>query len=110
MRTRFPKNPSTFVLAQGELVSLRPGRRACRVFCVAGRLWVTASGHREDWLLGAGQSISINGAGRIVAEALRTSTMRLDISAAANVEQRTGAGNPLSGRPVLRAGSPLHST
>ncbi len=42
MRNLLEMNPSTLVLARGELASLRLRGRACRISCVAGRLWVTA--------------------------------------------------------------------
>ncbi len=73
------KNPSTLVLARGELASMRLGGRACRISCVAGRLCVTATGHRDDFVLAPGQEVRFAGGGEIVVEALRTATVRLEI-------------------------------
>ncbi len=81
-------NPSTLVLARGELVSLRLRGRACRISCMAGRLWVTASERQEDSVLAPGEDVTFTGRGRIVVEALRTTTVRLEIQTAARVGAR----------------------
>jgi hypothetical protein len=83
MRNWLEMNPSTLVLARGELTSLRLEGRACRISCVAGRLWVTASGRREDSVLAPGEELILRGRGRVVVEALRTATVRLERHAAA---------------------------
>jgi len=79
-------NPSTFVLARGELASLRLRGRPCRISCVAGRPWLTASGRREDSVLAPGEEVTFTGRGRIVIEALRTATVRLEICTAARAQ------------------------
>ncbi len=79
MRNWIENNPSTVVLARGELASLQPRGRTCRISCVAGRLWVTKNGRREDFLLSPGEEVTFTGGGRIVVEALRTATVRLEI-------------------------------
>jgi hypothetical protein len=76
-------NPTTFVLARGELASLRLRGRAYRISCVTGRLWVTASGRREDSVLAPGEKVTFTERGRIVVEALRTATVRLEVQTAA---------------------------
>jgi len=81
-------NSSTFILARGELASFRLKGRACLISCVAGRLWVTASGRREDSLLTAGNEVTFTGRGRIVVEALRTATVRLESFEAARLKSR----------------------
>jgi len=83
-------NPSTFVLARGELTSLRLRGRPCRISCRAGRLWVTASGRQEDSVLAPGEQVTFAGRGRIVVEALRTATVRLEIYASARTEVEEG--------------------
>jgi Protein of unknown function (DUF2917) len=88
MRNWLEMNPSTLVLARGELASLRLRGRACRIFCVTGRLWVTASGCREDSVLVPGEEVTFTGTGRIVLEALRTATVRLEVCTAARVKAR----------------------
>ncbi|HVO37730.1 MAG TPA: DUF2917 domain-containing protein [Spirochaetia bacterium] len=105
MRSFFERNPSTLVLARGELVSLQPRGRPCSISCVAGRLWVTAAGSREDCVLLPGNSMTVRKRGRIVVEALRTATVRLEIRAAA----RAPAPAAFSGRPVPSARLPLPS-
>jgi hypothetical protein len=89
MRNWLEMNPSTLVLAKGEIAPLRITGRACRITCVTGRLWVTASGHREDAVLTPGEEAKFTGRGRIVIEALRTATVRLEVRAAAQAGART---------------------
>ena len=64
MRSLIAMNPSTLVLARGELASFRLRGRACRISCVAGRLWVTRSGSREDFVLAPGEAVILDGRGR----------------------------------------------
>jgi len=98
MRNWLEMNPSTLVLARGELASLRPRGRACRITCVTGRLWVTARGRREDSLLAPGEEVIFTGRGRVVVEALRTATVRLQVRMTARVKAR--ALFPLGRSPV----------
>jgi len=95
MRNWLNMNPSRYVLKRGELASLRPGGRACRISCVAGRLWVTAGGRREDYLLAPGEGVTLTGRGTIVIEAVRTATMRLEMLTTARA--RSGAPFPVAG-------------
>jgi len=88
-------NSFKLVLARCELASLRLRGRACRISCVAGRLWVTASARREDALLAPGEEVTFTGWGKVVLEALRTATVRLEIHTAARVKTR--ALFPLAG-------------
>jgi hypothetical protein len=88
MRHWIEVNRSTLVLARGELAALPLEGRACRISCVAGRLWVTATGHREDFVLSRGEQAEFMGPGRIVVEALRTATIRLEIDMPARVKAR----------------------
>ena len=91
-------SPSTFVLTRGELTTLRPGSRTCRISCVAGRLWVTASGRSEDSLLAPGEGIAVTGRGTVIVQALRTATVRLEIDLPARSGSR--AAFPLP-RPLV---------
>ncbi len=100
------KNPSTLVLARGELVSLQPRDIPCSISCVAGRLWVTAAGSPEDRVLLPGECMTPAGRGRVVVEALRTATVRFQVSAAAPVSGHAA----LHGRPVPEACLPVPST
>jgi ferric-dicitrate binding protein FerR (iron transport regulator) len=98
MRSWLEMNPSTLVLARGIVASVRLSGRACRVSCVAGRLWVTASGRPEDSVLGPGNEVSFAGRGRIVVEALRTATVRIEIDTPTRVHER--ASLPLGRQPA----------
>lgn len=82
-------NPSTVVLARGELASLRLKRRTCQISCVAGRLWVTGSGRKEDFVLAPGEKVTFEGTEKVVVEALRTATVRVEIRTAARQETST---------------------
>ena len=90
-------HPSTFILARGELASRRLGSERWRVSAVAGRLWVTMSGRAEDWMLCAGDTLSFNGRGTIVVQALKTATVRLEEVALPRPAQ--GVPLPLAGKP-----------
>ena len=98
MGTLLEMNPSTFVLARRDVVSLRLRGRECRVSCLAGRLWVTASGCPQDSVLAPGEEATFTGRSRIVVEALRTATVRLEMCKAARAKAR--APLPLSGQPL----------
>lgn len=78
MRNWLDTKNSTLVLARGQLASFRIDGRACRISCVAGRLWVTETGQREDSVLTPGQKVTFTRRGRIVVEALRTATVRIE--------------------------------
>ncbi len=71
-------NPSTMVIEPHRPVSINPRGLMCRVWCITGRLWVTAGGSAEDWLLAAGDQACFCGGGMVVIEALRTSTIRVE--------------------------------
>jgi hypothetical protein len=88
MRNWLEMNPSTLVLARGELTLLRLRGRAGSISCVTGRLWVTASGRQEDSVLAPGEKVTFTGRGRIVVEALRTATARLEIHTVAPMKAR----------------------
>ncbi len=88
MRKLLQMNPAKLVLARGEVISLQVRGRECRVSCVAGRLWVTASGCQEDTVLGRGEEMTFPGGARIVVEALRTATVRLEMRSEAGVKTR----------------------
>jgi len=66
------------ILARGEVVSV-DSRRGCRIGCVAGCVWVTTAGRLADIMLAAGEEIRWSGRGRVVVEALRTATVRLEL-------------------------------
>ena len=88
MRNWFEMNPSTLVLARGELASIRLRGGVYRITCVAGRLWVTVTGQPEDSVLAPGDEMSCTGRGRMVVQALRTATMRAEIHVPAAMKAR----------------------
>ena len=98
MRKWLQMNPSKLVLARGELASLRLMGRSCRISCVTGRLWVTASGRWEDSVLAPGEEVTFTGRGKVVVEALRIATVRLEIQAAGRV--KAGALFPMGQVPA----------
>jgi Protein of unknown function (DUF2917) len=69
---------ATFVLQRNEVISIRARRRWYRVSCVAGRLWVTVDERHQDALLCAGEAVTYREGGRIVIQALRTATVRIE--------------------------------
>jgi hypothetical protein len=89
---------ATFVMERGEVLSIRVGRRPYRIACVAGRLWATMDGSTVDSVLVAGESLAYRGRGRVVIQALRTTTVRIECPSAA----RVFLSSPL--RPVFQLG------
>ena len=58
-------------LAYGQIFSRRlQASEALRFRVTSGHLWITMEGSREDHLLAAGDSISMEGPGRLVAEGI----------------------------------------
>jgi hypothetical protein len=76
---------ATFVLERGEVLSIRVGRRPYRIACIAGRLWTTMDGSTVDLVLAAGESLAYQGRGKVVVQALRTATVRVESPSAARV-------------------------
>ena len=70
-------NPSTLVLARGELTSIQHKGGRCQISCDAGRLWVTVSGNWEDFVLAPGEELTFEERSKIVVEALRAATVRI---------------------------------
>jgi hypothetical protein len=76
---------ATFVMERGEVLSIRVGRRPYRIACIAGRLWTTMDGSTVDLVLAAGESLAYHGRGKVVVQALRTATVRVESPSAARV-------------------------
>jgi hypothetical protein len=76
---------ATFVMERGEVLSIHAGRQPYRIGCVAGRLWATIDGSTVDNVLVPGQSLAYRGRGRVVIQALRTATVRIECPAATRV-------------------------
>ena len=66
------------ILARGEVMKLKVRRGHLRVTCRAGRLWATGNRDGIDSLLGPEDSVSYEGRGTVVIQALRTATVRLE--------------------------------
>lgn len=45
--------------------------------CLAGQLWVTQDGRREDWILGPGERLRIEGRAPVVVSATREARMAI---------------------------------
>lgn len=54
-------------MPHGSVLTLR-GARGRRIVCQAGRLWLTEEGIKADFVLAAGQSYTVRGAGKVVVE------------------------------------------
>jgi hypothetical protein len=68
------KREDVFRLGEGELLSLRNGRRMV-VSCRAGTLWLTQQGDPADHLMAAGETFAINRRGLVVISALKDSEL-----------------------------------
>lgn len=62
-------------LDPGRLLAL-PARNATLV-CVAGEVWLTRDGDREDYILGAGSSLHLGQRDQAMVQALKPSRLRL---------------------------------
>ena len=76
---------ATFIMERGEVLSIRVGRRPYRIVCIAGRLWTTMDGSTVDTVLIAGEFLAYRGRGKVVIQALRTATVRVECPSAARV-------------------------
>jgi len=93
MRGWLEMNPSTVILARGELASLHLRGAMYTFSCMAGRLWLTANGRKEDFVLVPGEKLTLKGRGKVVVEALRRATVRIEILT--EVRQEAPAKVPL---------------
>jgi hypothetical protein len=74
---------TTVVLQRHEVISIPARRRPYRVTCIAGRLWTTMDACPLDTVLLAGESVTYRDRGRIVIQAMRTATVRIECPSAA---------------------------
>ena len=93
---------STFMLAQGQLVTFRLKTLPLRIACLTGQLWATTNRNPVDHLIGSSQSASFSRRETVVVQALRPSTMQVQQM----VEPKTVADYPpgsktISNTPVV---------
>jgi hypothetical protein len=89
---------ATFVLQRNDLLSIRVRRRPYRIACIAGRLWTTVDNSFADTLLVAGETVTYHKSGKIVIQALRTATVRIECPSPARIV----VDSPV--RPVFQPG------
>jgi hypothetical protein len=82
---REQRRPASLILSRGEVMRLKVNRGHLRVTCRAGRLWATSDRDGIDSLLQPDDSVSYEGRGTVVIEALRTATLRLESREAMHV-------------------------
>ena len=78
-------------LRAGEVASLWPRRRGLAVGCVAGRLWLTASGDAQDHLLVSSERIVVAARRHVVLEALGEATVTIEPGEWGRLRQALGA-------------------
>jgi len=88
----------TLLLSAGEVLALRVPRHPHRLVCLDGRIWATQTGCPEDHLLEAGGQRSFGGRGKVVVQAVRDATVRIECLEPV----RAAAGSPL--RQALQQG------
>jgi hypothetical protein len=64
-------------LAADQTYSTLGRKRGIDVCCMAGCVWVTRKGDRNDYLLGSGERLTFRGRGKIVVVALNDSVIRV---------------------------------
>ncbi len=69
---------ATFVLQRNEVISIRVPRRSYRISCITGRLWTTINDSPADTILVAGETTTYCKSGKIVVQALRVATVRIE--------------------------------
>lgn len=83
-------NLSFAKLERRQMIEVREGAGSV-IVCLSGLLWVTRQGHGEDFVMGPGQSMALDGRGRAVAQALRSSTLRVIRQAAEQIGPPSGS-------------------
>jgi hypothetical protein len=68
---------ATLVLCQGEVLGIVLGRGRVPVTCRTGRIWATVARDPADRVLEPGETVTVRGPGKLVLQALRTSTVRV---------------------------------
>lgn len=74
-------------IGRREVIEL-PGDTSATVRCLTGSLWVTEYRNGTDFVLGPGQTLTVDGRRRIVIQGLQPSTLRLNRADASDVDVR----------------------
>lgn len=64
-------------LRDRELFSIKKGRRAMKISCRTGVLWLTREGDSADHLIRAGEQLAVPGGGLILISALEDSVFEI---------------------------------
>lgn len=97
----FKTGSSMLVLARGEVVSFKTEGRSCRISCVSGRVWVTAAGQSTDYLMAAGNEVTLPAGSKVVIEGLQESMARVQARAAERVNRPMAQGGAQGRAPLL---------
>jgi len=92
---------STFMLAQGQLVTFRLKTLPLRIACLTGQLWATADRDPADHLIGPNQSVSFSRRKTVVVQALRPSTMHVQLPEPETVADYPPGSKTISNTPVV---------
>jgi hypothetical protein len=68
--------PSDLVLARDGMVAVRDAR-GTRITCLTGALWITQDNYANDFIIGPGESHTVDYAGLTLVSALEPSTLSL---------------------------------
>ena len=91
-------------LARGQFLKL-VGAEGSRIVCLAGRLWVTEEGEREEFLLSSGCSLTLRHRGVAILSALRPSRVAIH---AVNPARNAATPNAALGRVKPPSFQPEH--
>lgn len=64
-------------LARKRLCRVPGGRRGPLVVCLKGVVWLTQAGDEQDYILGAGDWVTVRRRGTVLVEALRDAQVRI---------------------------------
>lgn len=70
--------PGEMHISKGRVLSLGDTAPGYRVACRSGLIWLTRENDIEDYLVGTGAMLVVNGSGKIVIEALKDSIVSIE--------------------------------
>lgn len=77
VRAHFHGSPEDVKLMPRQLLTLDGDRRGEQIWAVAGSVWITQVGDRQDYLLRAGECLTVSRKGKVVIEGMRPARLRL---------------------------------